>query len=83
MNAVTTTMVITTHSHYWCIEECVVIFYSLFIVEFTYFMYKIANKATFIVVDTFLCMLVHVSLTKNTSCYTMLTSRSKLLHIPK
>ena len=27
-------------------------YYSLSIIEFTYFMYKIVNKATFIVVDT-------------------------------
>jgi len=30
----------------------VLLFYSLSIVEFTYFMYKIVNKATFIVDDT-------------------------------
>lgn len=114
-------------------------FYSLFIVEFTYFMYKIVNKATFIVVDTikaqikksiklinttslsdnqsylvqwqhisttmfisYVCQynigcetkqykknefsqntLTYVSLTRNTSCYTMTHSRSQLLHIQK
>ena len=41
---------ITTHS-YWARAECVVIFYSLFMIEFTYFMYKTVNKATFRVIE--------------------------------
>ena len=42
---------ITTHSQYWHSGMCCY-FYSLFIIEFIYFMYKIVNKATFIVDDT-------------------------------
>lgn len=45
-NVVTTYRVITTHSLRSKIE-CVVIFYSLFMIELTYCMYIIANKATF------------------------------------
>lgn len=43
-------IVITTHSQYWH-RENVLLFYSLFISEFTYFMYKTVNKVTFIVVE--------------------------------
>ena len=42
---------ITTHSQYWHSGMCCY-FYSLSIIEFTYFMYKIVNKVTFIVADT-------------------------------
>ena len=41
-------IVITTHSQFGR-EQNVLLFYSLSIIEFTYFMYKIVNKATFIV----------------------------------
>ena len=41
---------ITTHSQYWHRGMCCY-FYSLFITEFTYCMYIIVNKATFIVVE--------------------------------
>ena len=43
-------IVITTHSQYWHRGMCCY-FYSLFIIEFTYCMYIIVNKATFIVVE--------------------------------
>ena len=42
---------ITTHSQYWHSGMCCY-FYSLSIIEFTYFMYKIVNKVTFTVADT-------------------------------
>lgn len=42
-------IVITTHSYFG--EQNVLFFYSLFMIEFTYFMYKIVNKATFRVID--------------------------------
>ena len=42
---------ITTHSQYRHRGMCCY-FYSLFTNEFTYFMYKIVNKVTFIVADT-------------------------------
>ena len=41
---------IATHSQYWHSGMCCY-FYSLSIIEFTYFMYKIVNKVTFIVVE--------------------------------
>ena len=44
-------IVITPHSPYWHSGMCCY-FYPLSIIEFTYFMYKIVNKVTFIVVDT-------------------------------
>ena len=43
-------IVITTHSQFGR-EQNVLSFYSLSIIESTYFMYKIVNKVTFIVVD--------------------------------
>ena len=42
---------ITTHSQYWHSGMCCY-FYSLSIIEFTYCMYIIVNKATFITADT-------------------------------
>ena len=44
-------IVITTHSQFGR-EQNVLLFYSLFIIEFTYCMYIIVNKATFMVNDT-------------------------------
>ena len=44
-------IVITTHSQFGR-EQNVLLFYSLSIIEFTYFMYKIVNKATFIADNT-------------------------------
>ena len=44
-------IVITTHSQFGR-DQNVLLFYSLFIIEFTYCMYIIVNKATFIVDDT-------------------------------
>lgn len=44
-------IVITTHSQFGR-EQNVLLFYSLFIIEFTYCMYIIDNKATFIVAET-------------------------------
>ena len=44
-------IVITTHSQFGR-EQNVLLFYSLFIIEFTYCMYIIVNKVTFIVADT-------------------------------
>ena len=43
-------IVITTHSQFGR-EQNVLLFYSLFIIEFTYCMYIIVNKATFMVND--------------------------------
>jgi len=47
---------ITTHSQFGR-EQNVLLFYSLFIIEFTYFMYKIVNKATFIVPETIMVII--------------------------
>ncbi len=44
-------IVITTHLQLGR-EQNVLLFYFLSIIEFTYFMYKIVNKATFIVAET-------------------------------
>lgn len=44
-------IVITTHSQFGR-EQNVLLFYSLFIIKFTYCMYIIVNKATFRVTDT-------------------------------
>ena len=44
-------IVITTHSQFGR-EQNVLLFYSLSIIEFTYCMYIIVNKATFIVEET-------------------------------
>ena len=44
-------IVITTHSQFGR-ERNVLLFYSLSIIEFTYCMYIIVNKATFMVTDT-------------------------------
>ena len=44
-------IVITTHSQFGR-EQNVLLFYSLFIIEFTYCMYIIVNKAMFIVEKT-------------------------------
>lgn len=44
-------IVITTHSQFGR-EQNVLLFYSLFIIKFTYCMYVIVNKATFRVTDT-------------------------------
>ena len=43
-------IVTTTHSQFGR-EQNVLLFYSLFIIEFIYCMYIIINKAMFIVVD--------------------------------
>ena len=44
-------IVITTHSQFGR-EQNVLLFYSLSIIEFTYFMYIIVNKVTFITDET-------------------------------
>ena len=49
-------IVITTHSQFGR-EQNVLLFYSLFIIEFTYCMYIIVNKATFIVVETIMVII--------------------------
>ena len=45
----------TTHSQFGR-EQNVLLFYSLFIIEFTYCMYIIVNKVTFIVVETIMAI---------------------------
>ena len=49
-------IVITTHSQFGR-EQNVLLFYSLFIIEFTYCMYIIVNKATFIVAETIMVII--------------------------
>ena len=49
-------IVITTHSQFGR-EQNVLLFYSLFTIEFTYCMYIIVNKATFIVVETIMVII--------------------------
>ena len=49
-------IVITTHSQFGR-EQNVLLFYSLFIIEFTYCMYIIVNKATFMVNDTIMAII--------------------------
>ena len=49
-------IVITTHSQFGR-EQNVLLFYSLFIIEFTYCMYIIVNKATFIVAETIIVII--------------------------
>ena len=49
-------IVITTHSQLGR-EQNVLLFYSLFIIEFTYCMYIIVNKATFIVVKIIMAII--------------------------
>ena len=46
----------TTHSQFGR-EQNVLLFYSLFIIEFTYCMYIIVNKATFIVAETIMVII--------------------------
>ena len=49
-------IVITTHSQFGR-EQNVLLFYSLFIIKFTYCMYIIVNKATFIVAETIMVII--------------------------
>ena len=49
-------IVITTHSHFGR-ERNVLLFYSFSIIEFTYCMYIIVNKATFIVAETIMVII--------------------------
>ena len=49
-------IVITTHSQFGR-EQNVLLFYSLFIIEFIYCMYIIVNKAMFIVVEIIMAII--------------------------
>ena len=49
-------IVITTHSQFGR-EQNVLLFYSLFIIEFTYCIYIIVNKATFIIAETIMVII--------------------------
>ena len=60
-------IVITTHSQFG-LEQNVLLFYSLSIIAFTYFMYKIVNKATFIVAEAIKAIIkVSIKLINTTS----------------
>ena len=67
-------IVITTHSQFGR-EQNVLLFYSLFIIEFTYCMYIIVNKATFMVTDTIMAIiknnikLINTTSLSDSKCY--------------
>lgn len=60
---------ITTHSQFGR-EQNVLLFYSVFIIEFTYCMYIIVNKATFIVAETIMVIIKNsIKLINTTSLF--------------
>ena len=66
-NTVTTTYSQTTHSQF-CGEQNVLLFYSLFIIEFIYCMYIIVNKVTFIIKENIVVIVkISINLINTTS----------------